>query len=97
MSDRNHEVLQITSALINELDLRYSTADPQARSTLRSELDKATMTFSEMRCKMLENEIVCTPDDVAKLQLLQAEMHQIEEVSALRQVAARLAGVLVLM
>ena len=87
--------LQAASAIINELDTRYTAADSASRSQLKGELSKAVMSFSEARCKILEDEVACTPEDVLMLQNLRRDVEQAAEIQPLVQVMVRLTGVLI--
>ncbi len=94
MPDSNTLFLQTASAVMNELDVRYMEADLDEKVQLKEELDKAMMTFSEARCKLLENEVLCSADDVAKMQELRQEVEQAGEIQTLITVVVRLGRIL---
>ncbi len=92
MTDSNTLFLQAASAAMNELDLRYMDADLDGKIQLKEELDKAMMTFSEIRCRLLEGEVICTVDDVTKMQRLRQDVEQAEVMQSLLSVLVRLTG-----
>jgi len=94
MPDSNTAFLQIASSVMNELDIRYMEADLDERVQLKEELDRAMMTFSEVRCKILENEVICTPDDLSKMQLLRQEVEDAGEIQKILAIAVRLTQML---
>ncbi len=94
MTDSNTLFLQTASAVMNELDVRYMEADLDEKVQLKEELDKAMMTFSEARCKILENEVLCSAADVAKMQELRQEVEQAGEIQTLVTVVVRLGRIL---
>ncbi len=93
MTDRNTLFLQTASSVINELDVRYtSTSAPKAY--LKEELDKAMMTFAEIRCRILENEISCTAEDVTSIQEVHQGLAATRDVQALIPLVTRFTGIL---
>jgi hypothetical protein len=94
MPDSNTLFLQTASTVMNELDIRYMEADLDEKLELKEELDKAMMTFSEARCKILENEVLCSADDVAKMQELRREVEQAGETQKLLMVVVRVGRIL---
>jgi hypothetical protein len=94
MSDSNTQFLQTASAVMSELDVRYMEADLDGKVQLKEDLDRAMMTFSEIRCKILEKEVVCTPDDVAKMQALHQEVEAAAEIQTVLAIAVRLTRML---
>lgn len=92
MTDSNTLFLQAASAAMNELDIRYMEADLDGKVQLKEELDKTMMNFSEIRCRLLEREVICTADDVSKMQSLRQDVEQAEVIQSLLSVLARLAG-----
>lgn len=91
MTDSNTLFLQTASAVMNALDIRYMEADLDGKMQLKDDLDKAMMTFSEIRCRILESEITCTPDDVAKMQQLRQEVNNAGAVQSVLLIMVRLA------
>ncbi len=94
MPDSNTAFLQTASSVMNELDIRYMEAELDERGQLKEELDRAMMTFSEVRCKILENEVICTPDDLSKMQLLRQEVEEAGEIQKVLAIAVRLTQML---
>lgn len=94
MPDSNTLFLQTASAVMNELDVRYMEADLDEKVQLKEELDKAMMTFSEARCKILENEVLCSEDDVAKMQELRREVERAGEIQSLLKIVVRVGRIL---
>lgn len=94
MPDSNTEFLQVASNVMNELDIRYMEADLDEKLTLKDDLDRAMMTFSEARSKILENEVICTPEDVTNMQELRREVDRAGEIQALVKVAVRLTRIM---
>ncbi len=90
MHNNNTEFLQTASAVMNELDIRYMEADLDGKLELKEELDRAMMTFSEARSKILENEVICTPEDLAHMQELRHEVERAGEIQTLARVVVRL-------
>lgn len=79
---------------MNELDIRYMAADLDGKVQLKDDLDRAMMTFSEIRCRILESEITCTPDDVAKMQQLRNEVNEAEAIQSVLIAMVRLTNFL---
>jgi len=94
MSDNNTQFLQAASAVMNELDIRYMEADLDEKLQLKDDLDKAMMTFSEIRCKILENAVICTSDDLTNMQGLQQEVNRAQTIQKVLAVVVRLTGML---
>jgi hypothetical protein len=94
MPNNNTEFLQTASAVMNELDVRYMEADLDGKLELKEELDKAMLTFSEARSRILENEVICTAEDVANMQELRHEVEQAGEIQALVGVVVRLTRII---
>ncbi len=94
MPDSNTVFLQTASAVMNELDIRYMEADLDGKVQLKDDLDKAMMTFSEIRCRILESEVLCTPADVAKMQQLRQDVENAEEIQAVLSAMVRVTGFL---
>jgi len=94
MPDNNTQFLQAASAIMNELDIRYMEADLDEKVELKDDLDKAMMTFSEIRCKILENAVICTADDIANMQSLRQEVNRAQTIQKVLAVAVRLTGML---
>lgn len=92
MTDSNTLFLQAASAAMNELDLRYMEADLDGKVQLKEELDKAMMNFSEIRCRILEREVICTTEDVSRMQSLRKDIERAEVVQSLLSVMAQLTG-----
>jgi hypothetical protein len=90
MTDSNTLFLQTASAVMNELDIRYMEADLDGKMQLKDDLDKAMMTFSEIRCRLLESEVICTPDDVVQMQRLRQEVNNAGTVQAVLSTLVRL-------
>lgn len=90
MTDSNTIFLQTAAAVMNELDIRYMEADLDGKVQLKEDLDRAMMTFSEIRCRILEREITCKPEDVAKMQQLRQEVNQAEEIQSVLSTMIRL-------
>lgn len=90
MTDSNTIFLQTAAAVMNELDIRYMEADLDGKVQLKDDLDRAMMTFSEIRCRILESEITCTPDDVAKMQQLREEVNEAKAVQSVLSTMIRL-------
>lgn len=90
MTDSNTLFLQTAAAVMNELDIRYMEADLDGKVQLKDDLDKAMMTFSEIRCRILESEITCTADDIAQMQRLRQEVNEAEEMQSVLSTMARL-------
>ena len=90
MTDSNTLLLQAASAMMNALDIRYMEADLDGKVQLKDDLDKAMMTFSELRCRLLESEVICTPDDVAQMQQLRQEVNNAGTVQAVLLTMVRL-------
>jgi hypothetical protein len=90
MTDSNTLFLQTASAVMNELDIRYMEADLDGKMQLKDDLDKAMMTFSEIRCRLLESEVICTPDDVVQMQRLRQEVNKAGSVQAVLSTLVRL-------
>ncbi|XGV94501.1 MAG: hypothetical protein ACAF41_17310 [Leptolyngbya sp. BL-A-14] len=90
MPDSNSLFLQTAAAVMNELDIRYMDADLDGKVALKDDLDKAMMTFSEIRCRILESELICTPEDVAKMQQLREEVNEAEEIQSVLSTMVRL-------
>jgi hypothetical protein len=89
MTDSNTLFLQTAAAAMNELDIRYMEADLDGKMQLKDDLDKAMMTFSEIRCRLMESEVICTPDDVAQMQRLREEVSNAGTVQAVLLTVAR--------
>ncbi|UBF25439.1 hypothetical protein K9N68_28225 [Kovacikia minuta CCNUW1] len=94
MSDHNTLFLQTASTVINKLDACYGEAAPDRKVELKEELDRAVMNFSETRCKILENEVHCTAEDVARIQTLLNEVEQAREIQAVQAIAIRVTQLL---
>jgi hypothetical protein len=94
MADSNTLFLQTASTVMNELDVQYMEADLDDKVQLKDKLDKAMMAFSEARCKILENEVLCTEDDVTQMQSLRQAVEDAAEIQTLLKVMARLTGML---
>ncbi|PSB25522.1 hypothetical protein [Stenomitos frigidus] len=90
MTDSNTLFLQTASAVMNELDIRYMEADLDGKMQLKDDLDKAMMTFSEIRCRLLESEVICTPEDVAQMQHLRQEVNKAGTVQSVLSTMVRL-------
>lgn len=90
MPDSNSLFLQTAAAVMNELDIRYMDADLDGKVALKDDLDKAMMTFSEIRCRILESEIICTSEDVTKMQQLREEVNEAEEIQSVLSTMVRL-------
>lgn len=90
MTDSNTLFLQTAAAVMNELDVRYMEADLDGKVALKDNLDKAMMTFSEIRCRILESEIICTPEDVTQMQQLREEVNEAEEIQSILSTMVRL-------
>jgi hypothetical protein len=95
MPDTNTQFLQAASSVMNELDIRYMEADLDDKVDLKDELDKAMMAFSEVRCKLLEREVVCTPEDVLHMQALRQGVSQAAEIQSIISIAIQMTGTLV--
>jgi hypothetical protein len=94
MSDSNTLFLQTASSVMSELDVRYMEASQEGKAQLKEDLDRAMMTFSEIRCKILENEVSCSLDDVAKMQTLCQEIETAGELQTVLAIAVRLTRIL---
>jgi hypothetical protein len=90
MTDSNTLFLQTAAAVMNELDIRYMEADLDGKVQLKDDLDRAMMTFSEIRCRILESELTCTPADVAKMQQLREEVNEAGEIQSVLSTMVRL-------
>ncbi len=90
MTDSNTIFLQTAAAVMNELDIRYMEADLDGKVQLKEDLDRAMMTFSEIRCRILEREIICKPEDIAKMQQLRQEVNDAEEIQSVLSTMIRL-------
>lgn len=90
MTDSNTLFLQTASAVMNELDIRYMEADLDGKMQLKDDLDKAMMTFSEIRCRLLESEVICTPDDVVQMQQLREAVNHAGTVQSVLSTLVRL-------
>ena len=90
MTDSNTLFLQTAAAVMNELDIRYMEANLDGKVQLKDDLDRAMMTFSEIRCRILERELLCTPTDVAKMQQLRQEINEAEAIQSVLSTMIRL-------
>lgn len=91
MTDSNTLFLQTASAVMNELDIRYMEADLDGKVQLKDDLDRAMMTFSEIRCRILESEVICTPADVAQMKQLHQEVNDAGTVQSVLSTMTKIA------
>ena len=89
-TNSNTLFLQTAAAVMNELDIRYMEADLDGKVQLKDDLDRAITTFSEIRLRILESEIICTPADVAKMQQLRQDVNNAEAIQSVLSVMVRL-------
>ena len=94
MPDSNALFLKAAAAVMNELDVQYIEADLDGKVQLKDDLDKAMRAFSQVRRRILESEVQCTPADVAKMQALQREVQQASDIQTVLKAIVRVIGFL---
>jgi hypothetical protein len=91
-SSINSQVLRTAAAVMSDLDIRYMEADFDGKVQLKPELDKATLAFSKLRLKLLQNAVLCKPGDVQNMQTLRQEIGKASSMTTLLQVAVRISS-----
>lgn len=94
-SSSNSQLLRTAAAIMSDLDIRYMEASFDGKVQLKPELDKATVAFSQLRLKILQNAVLCKPSDVQKMQLLRQEISKASTTTTLLQVAGRISSFLI--
>jgi len=93
-SSSNSQLLRTAAAIMSDLDIRYMEASFDGKVQLKPELDKATIAFSQLRLKILQNAVLCQPGDVQKMQLLRQDISKATNITTLLQITGRLSSFL---
>jgi hypothetical protein len=95
--DNNDKVLDTATKALFIIGVRYRQADFNGKRRLRQKRDEAFSAYSLARLKLLEDEVICTDDDVRKMEEIRQQIKDAAEIENLLTVIARLIGFFVVL
>ncbi|MBD2100803.1 hypothetical protein [Leptolyngbya sp. FACHB-261] len=90
MDDNDTTVLQEAYAAVAQIDVRYKKADFNRKAKLKTERDAAFSALSEVRIKLLEEEELCSPQQVQDMKAIRQAIEKAGDAQSLMVASARL-------
>lgn len=92
--DNNDIFLQTATESIYGIGVKYRRANFNDKQKLRQERDKAFSAYSIARLKLLEDEVLCQPEDIAEMYEIRQEIATASTTQILLVAIARLTRIL---
>lgn len=93
--DNNDQFLEDAAKAVFVISVKYRREDINGKQKLRQPRDKAFSAYSMARLKLLEDEVICTPQDVQDMQVIRQEIEQAATTQNLIAAIARLTKILI--
>ncbi|MBR8827528.1 MAG: hypothetical protein DSM107014_06400 [Gomphosphaeria aponina SAG 52.96 = DSM 107014] len=81
--DNDSQVLEDAALTVTHIDIEYRRADFEGKKKLKKSRDAAFSTYLIARVELLEDGVICTDDDVAKMQEIRQEIQQAGDTQTL--------------
>lgn len=93
--DNNESYLEEAAKAVFIIGVKYRQADINGKQELRQARDKAFSAYSIARLKLLEDEVICTDEDVKEMKDIRLEIQQAAQTQTLIIAIARLIKLLI--
>jgi hypothetical protein len=80
MANTNELFLQQATAVVNEIEIRYLSAEFDDQFQMREDRDRAMVVYSKAKLAILKNQVQCKPEDIQEMRKLRKRIEDAPDV-----------------